>query len=83
MRPNADISHQLNGRVKDWAVKHDLTIQEAYSKVIKCGIESLEAEDCPLSDDGDAPASDAGSEGDDDPTEVDIEAERDRERVGE
>jgi predicted DNA-binding protein len=42
MRPNIQISHQLNGRVKDYAAKHDLTTGEAYKQIIKAGLEELE-----------------------------------------
>lgn len=42
MRPNIQISHQLNGRVKDYAAKHGLTTEEAYKRVIKEGLEGLE-----------------------------------------
>jgi hypothetical protein len=41
MRPNIQISHQLNGRVKDYAAKHDLTAEEAYKQIIKAGLEEL------------------------------------------
>lgn len=45
MRPNIQISHVLNGRVKDYAAEHDLTTAEAYERIIKRGLEELEAED--------------------------------------
>ena len=42
MRPNIQISHQLNGRVKDYAVRHDLTTEEAYKRIINAGLDELE-----------------------------------------
>lgn len=42
MRPNADISHELNGRVKDYAERENLELVEAYRRVIEAGIERLE-----------------------------------------
>ena len=42
MRPNIQISHQLNGRVKDYAAKHGLTTEEAYKQIIKAGLDELE-----------------------------------------
>lgn len=44
MRPDIDISHQLNGRVKDYAEQKDLPLKEAYENVIQRGISELEAE---------------------------------------
>lgn len=45
MRPNIDISHQLNGRVKDYAEEHDLTTEEAYQQVIEAGLDALEEDE--------------------------------------
>lgn len=45
MRPNIEISHTLNGRVKDYAAERDLTISEAYKRIIKRGLSELEDED--------------------------------------
>ena len=42
MRPNIDISHTLNGRVKDYAEQHDLSLGEAYREIIKAGLEAVE-----------------------------------------
>jgi len=42
MRPNIQISHQLNGRVKDYAAANDLTTDEAYKEIIEAGLEELE-----------------------------------------
>lgn len=42
MRPNIQISHQLNGRVKDYAAANGLTTEEAYKQVIEAGLEELE-----------------------------------------
>ncbi len=41
MRPNIQISHQLNGRVKDYATENDLTLEEAYQIIIETGLEEL------------------------------------------
>jgi len=45
MRPNIDISHTKNGRVKDYAEQHDLSLEEAYERVINAGLEALEHPD--------------------------------------
>jgi len=45
MRPNIDISHTLNGRVKDYAEQQDQTLEEAYREVIEVGLESLETQE--------------------------------------
>lgn len=45
MRPNIQISHQLNGRVKDFAAEHDLDLDEAYLAVILSGVDELEERD--------------------------------------
>ncbi len=42
MRPNIDISHTLNGQVKDYAEKQDQPLEEAYREVIEAGLEALE-----------------------------------------
>lgn len=42
MRPNIQISHQLNGRVKDYAAEQDLDLDEAYRKIINTGLDELE-----------------------------------------
>jgi hypothetical protein len=44
MRPNADIPHALNGRVKDLATEWDCSLQEAYERVIERGADELEQE---------------------------------------
>jgi hypothetical protein len=44
MRPNIDISHTLNGRVRDLAEELDCTVAEAYQQVIKRGVDELEDE---------------------------------------
>jgi hypothetical protein len=41
MRPNIQISHQLNGRVKDYAAANDLTTEEAYKQIINVGLNEL------------------------------------------
>src|SRR6056297_1855266 len=43
MRPNIRISHTLNGRVKDYAAEHDLTVDAAYREIIEAGIADLQA----------------------------------------
>lgn len=43
MRPNIQISHQLNGRVKDYAAANDLNLDEAYQQIIETGLDELEA----------------------------------------
>lgn len=45
MRPNIEITHQLNGRVKDYAARNDLNLGEAYKRVITRGLEALEGEE--------------------------------------
>lgn len=35
MRPNINISHTLNGRVKDYAEDQDVSLEEAYEKSSK------------------------------------------------
>lgn len=42
MRPNIQISHALNGRVKDYAADNDMTTAEAYQQLIKTGLEEHE-----------------------------------------
>lgn len=44
MRPSMAISHQLNGRIRDYAARNDLTAEEAYKRVIERGIGELENE---------------------------------------
>lgn len=44
MRPNIQISHQLNGRVKDYAARNGLDLDEAYREIIKAGLDELEGE---------------------------------------
>lgn len=41
MRPNIDISHLLNARVKDYAEDNNLSTTEAYQKIIETGLEEL------------------------------------------
>ncbi len=42
MRPNIDISHTLNGRVKDYAEQQDVSLEEAYREIIEAGLDELE-----------------------------------------
>ena len=41
MRPNIDISHTLNGRVKDYAERQGVSLEEAYREVIEAGLEAV------------------------------------------
>jgi hypothetical protein len=45
MRPNIDISHTLNGRVKDYAEQEDQALEEAYREIIEAGLEAVEHPD--------------------------------------
>ena len=45
MRPNIDISHTLNGRVKDYAEQQDVTLEDAYREIIEEGLEAVEHPD--------------------------------------
>jgi hypothetical protein len=44
MRPNIRISHELNGRVKDYAAEEDMTVSEAYRQIIIRGLDELRSE---------------------------------------
>ncbi len=45
MRPNIDISHTLNGRVKDYAEQQDVRLEDAYREIIEAGLEAVEHPD--------------------------------------
>lgn len=45
MRPNIQISHALNGRVKDYADRNDQTTAEAYQQIIERGLAELERDE--------------------------------------
>ncbi|MBV0900424.1 hypothetical protein [Haloarcula salina] len=45
MRPNINISHTLNGRVKDYAEQQDMGLEEAYQEIIERGLETVEHPD--------------------------------------
>jgi len=45
MRPNIDISHTLNGRVKDYAEEQHVSLEEAYREIIEAGLEAVEHPD--------------------------------------
>lgn len=45
MRPNIQISHALNGQVKDFAAEHELSTSEAYRLIIRTGLEDLRERD--------------------------------------
>ena len=42
MRPNIDISHTLNGRVKDYAEQQGMSLEDAYREIIEAGLEAVE-----------------------------------------
>lgn len=42
MRPNIQISHSLNGNVKDFAAEHDMNTQEAYQYLIEFALDEHE-----------------------------------------
>ncbi|WP_162198637.1 hypothetical protein [Halanaeroarchaeum sulfurireducens] len=42
MRPNIDISHTLNGRVKDYAEQQDVSLEDAYREIIEAGLKAVE-----------------------------------------
>jgi len=44
MRPNIQISHERNGRIKDWAAERGIDTDEAYRQIICAGLESLVAD---------------------------------------
>jgi hypothetical protein len=45
MRPNIDISHTLNRRVKDYAEQKDMALDEAYREIIEAGLKTVEHPD--------------------------------------
>ena len=45
MRPNIDVSHTLNGRVKDYAEQQDIGLTEAYQEIIEAGLDAVEHPD--------------------------------------
>ncbi|SDY56429.1 hypothetical protein [Halopenitus persicus] len=45
MRPNIDISHTLNGRVKDYAEQQNVSLEEAYREIIEAGLEVVDHPD--------------------------------------
>jgi len=47
MRPNIDVSHTLNGRVKDYAEQQGIDLTEAYQEVIEAGLDAVEHPDNP------------------------------------
>jgi hypothetical protein len=42
MRPNINITHTLNGRVKDYAELENKSLEEAYREIIEAGLEAVE-----------------------------------------
>ena len=47
MRPNIDIEWAIHGRIKDYAEANELDLSEAYTEVLKAGLEALETQDQP------------------------------------
>jgi len=45
MRPNVEITHTLQGRIKDFAEERDLTLSEAYTELLEAGLDTLGAQD--------------------------------------
>lgn len=45
MRPNIDVSHTLNGRVKDYAEQQDIDLTEAYQEIIEAGLDAVKHPD--------------------------------------
>jgi len=45
MRPNVEITHTLQGRIKDFAEERDLTLSEAYTELLEAGLDTLETQD--------------------------------------
>jgi hypothetical protein len=45
MRPNINISHTLNGRVKDYAEQQDVSLKEAYREIIEAGLKAVKHPD--------------------------------------
>ena len=44
MRPNVEITHTLQGRIKDFAEGNDQTLSEAYTELLEAGLETLETQ---------------------------------------
>jgi hypothetical protein len=44
MRPDIEISHTKNGRIKDFAAERGLSTSEAYGQIIDAGLEALVAD---------------------------------------
>ena len=44
MRPNVEITHTLQGRIKDFAEERDLTLSEAYTELLEAGLDTLETQ---------------------------------------
>ena len=41
MRPNVEITHTLQGRIKDFAEERNLTLSEAYTELLEAGLDTL------------------------------------------
>jgi 2-iminoacetate synthase ThiH len=45
MRPNVEITHTLQGRIKDFAEERDLSLSEAYTELLEAGLDSIKTQD--------------------------------------
>ena len=45
MRPNVEITHTLQGRIKDFAEERDLSLSEAYTELLEAGLDTLGTQD--------------------------------------
>ena len=45
MRPNVEITHTLQGRIKDFAEERDLSLSEAYTELLEAGLDTSETQD--------------------------------------
>ena len=45
MRPNVEITHTLQGRIKDFAEERDLSLSEAYTELLEAGLDAFETQD--------------------------------------
>lgn len=42
MRPNVDLSYQTHGAVKDFADDRDISLTEAYERLLNAGLDAVE-----------------------------------------
>ena len=45
MRPNIDIDWAIHGRIKDYAEANNLDLSDAYTEVLRAGLEALETQE--------------------------------------